>query len=124
MVLSQYIKRGQRATLQLLMHQKGLLQRCITTRKAENLRTKAIDNPQVEQDSQQYIEEQNNSQSVQQHSHHVDQDRVAVIMLAISCIILFRISCNSSELCSNFHALFSKLFPRSLSEQSRSSQND
>ena len=41
-----------------------------------------------------------------------------------SCIILFRISCNSSVLCSNFHVLFSKLFSRSLSKQSRSSQND
>ena len=102
------------------MHQ---LQRCITTRKAENLRTKAIDDPQVEQDSQQYIEGHNNLQAVQQHLHHGDQDRVKVIMLAISCIILlFRISCNSSELCSNFHTLFSKLFPRSSSQQSRSSQ--
>ena len=26
-----------------------------------------------------------------------------VIMLTIPCIILFRISCNSSALCSNFH---------------------
>ena len=46
-----------------------------------------------------------------------------VIMLAIPCIILFRISCNYT-LYSEFHALFSKLFSRSLSKQFRSSQND
>ena len=44
--------------------------------------------------------------------------RAEVIML--SYIILFRISCSSSALCSSFHALFS----RSLSKQSRSSQDD
>ena len=29
-------------------------------------------------------------------------------MLKISCIIIFTISCHSSALCSNFHALFSQ----------------
>ena len=38
--------------------------------------------------------------------------RAEVIMLTIPCIILFRISCNSSALCSKFHSLFSKLFSR------------
>ena len=52
------------------------------------------------------------------------RNRAEVIMLTIPCIILFRISCKFPALCSRFHALFSKLFPRSLSKQSRSSQND
>ena len=56
--------------------------------------------------------------------HELNCDRAEVIMLTIPCIILFRISCNSSALCPNFHMLFSKLFSRSLSKQFRSSQND
>ena len=35
------------------------------------------------------------------------RDRAEVTILTIPYIILFRISCNSSALCSNFHALFS-----------------
>ena len=38
------------------------------------------------------------------------KDRAEVIMLII---ILFRISCNSTALCSKFHALFSRLFSKS-----------
>ena len=49
------------------------------------------------------------------------QSRAEVIMLIILCIILFRISCNFSALCSKLSALFSRLFPRSLSKQSSNS---
>ena len=48
---------------------------------------------------------------------HSSMSRAEVIMLIIPCIILFRISCNFSALCSKFHALFSRLFPKSLSKQ-------
>ena len=42
--------------------------------------------------------------------------RAEVIMLIILCIIPFRISCNSTALCSKFHALFSRYFSKSLSK--------
>ena len=50
---------------------------------------------------------------IQQFTGCYGNIRAEVIMLIIPCIILFRISCNSSAI--SMLALFSKLFSRSLS---------